>query len=448
MSGIALIIKGADYSSKGLGTVTPFQSVDITGLSIDCESSYTGMIVPLKVAYQPSYTSQKGVTWSLTGGSEYASVNRTTGVLTIKSGASDSTVSVRATSVYNQEIYADASFTVTYDETPVYATGLRISLGTPSNNKIQASVSYIPASTNQYGVTWAITEGGSYATVDSSTGVIYIEEDANSSEIEVTATYTHDGSVVASVSTLVTYTEIVLPTELQEYWDAFKASAQEQSFSFDDQYWFYGSESKSKVAFFEHYERMGNSVPVGDIMLHGNSATLINKEGGTVIKSTYTYPNKIHYDSELGIVIANPEIYTVSGTRDYTKMLVVSNYETPVDISSELSKNAIASKMFGSNSLGLILLSPQQLDIVISPSTNGGWHLPYSTVTGTDTLRFNELYMEFDLENQGNINYIKKLKIDGVDYKGSLVQGVSRYSSQQAQRVRPIHCDMIVLIAK
>lgn len=444
MGGIAIVIQGADFSSKRIGRITPSQGVDIAGLEIVHESSYTGISAQLGVKYAPSYTSQKGVTWSITDGSSYASINSSTGLVTILENASGM-VTVRVTSTANQSIYADASFMVTYDSTPVYATGLTISLGTPVRNKMQASVAYTPASTNQYGVTWAITQGSAYASIDSSTGLIQIKEGADYDDIEVTATYTHDNTVTASITESVTFEEIVLPADAQTYWNTFKTSASGY------QNWFYGGESETKAVFLDHYEKMGNSVPIGEVFVHNGTSSAYAKENGTVASIGYgVRDSKTYYDSVAGAVVAVPKAYVMqpSGT-GFSKLLVIADYETPADAPTDTAETwIVAGGNFGSTAKGQVHLRPTQIDIFYGTSNAKGVHLPNSAVTGTDTLVFRELYIEFDLENQNNAGYVKRIVIDGVDYTSSLEEGGSSYKGTVSGKVRPAVSDMLVLIAE
>ena len=41
--GLAVIIQGADFSSENIGQVTFLKEVDVTGITINANSSYTGV---------------------------------------------------------------------------------------------------------------------------------------------------------------------------------------------------------------------------------------------------------------------------------------------------------------------------------------------------------------------------------------------------------------------
>ena len=101
MSGIAIVIPGADFSAKNLEKVTFLEDVAVTGITINGALAAEGMTSLYTVTYHPANTSQKGCVWSVESGSEYASIDASTGVLTIKSGASANNVVIRVTSTYD-----------------------------------------------------------------------------------------------------------------------------------------------------------------------------------------------------------------------------------------------------------------------------------------------------------------------------------------------------------
>lgn len=106
MSGIAYIIRGANWASNNVGRVTFLEDVAVTGISIvgsSTLSDYSG--VQYSVEYTPANTSQRGVIWSIASGAEYASIN-SNGLLTANSGVTDANVTIQATSIYNQSIVA------------------------------------------------------------------------------------------------------------------------------------------------------------------------------------------------------------------------------------------------------------------------------------------------------------------------------------------------------
>ena len=112
--GIAIIAKGADFSENNIGSVTPASIVNLLGLSISGPSTVTGTEAHFDAVYNPSNTTQRGVTWSVESGSTYASINASSGVLTVLSGASNASVTIKATSNANPSIAATKTIAVTY----------------------------------------------------------------------------------------------------------------------------------------------------------------------------------------------------------------------------------------------------------------------------------------------------------------------------------------------
>lgn len=112
--GIALIIPNLDFSGHGLGKVTLNQSIPLVSMSIAGETTVLGKSATYKALLYPGNTSQRAVTWSVLSGGAYASINTSSGVLTIDSSADGDTVVIKATSVDNSDIYATLELTVTY----------------------------------------------------------------------------------------------------------------------------------------------------------------------------------------------------------------------------------------------------------------------------------------------------------------------------------------------
>ena len=89
--------------------------VEVTGVSITGLGTVyvSGNTARYAVEYTPSNTTQRGVTWSVVSGADYASIDQN-GLLTVLAGASGSSVKIRATSRDNTAVYAEKSLTVTY----------------------------------------------------------------------------------------------------------------------------------------------------------------------------------------------------------------------------------------------------------------------------------------------------------------------------------------------
>lgn len=114
--GIALIVPDISFADANLGKVTLSGLVPITGIAIVGPDSAVGAsdaaeFVP---SFTPINTTQRGVQWSVVSGSTYASINNSTGALTILPGASGASVTIRVTSSANNTIFAEKTISVTY----------------------------------------------------------------------------------------------------------------------------------------------------------------------------------------------------------------------------------------------------------------------------------------------------------------------------------------------
>lgn len=112
--GLALVLSDVSFADANLGRVTPVQDIPVTALSINAPDTIVGSSYQLVVGYTPSNTSQRGVSWSVTSGSQYASVDNA-GLLTINSAASSNNVTIRVTSTANSSVYAEKTITVTWE---------------------------------------------------------------------------------------------------------------------------------------------------------------------------------------------------------------------------------------------------------------------------------------------------------------------------------------------
>lgn len=109
--GRAIVIHDADFSALNLGKVFTGDTVLITGLEIDAEDSYVGSSFTASVLYTPANTQMTDITWSITSGNEYATVNQN-GTVSIAAGAIDAQIVLRATSVDIPSVYAEKTISV------------------------------------------------------------------------------------------------------------------------------------------------------------------------------------------------------------------------------------------------------------------------------------------------------------------------------------------------
>lgn len=112
--GIAIIAKGADFSNKNIGVITPSSNVPLVSIAIVGPATVKGTEADFSVTYDPANTSQRGVLWSITAGGTYATINENTGKLTVLPGASAASVTIKAESRYNDNVVATKTVAVTH----------------------------------------------------------------------------------------------------------------------------------------------------------------------------------------------------------------------------------------------------------------------------------------------------------------------------------------------
>lgn len=151
-------------------------SIDISAtLQIIGESQYTGksFILSAKYGDRTVYT-----TWSITAGSQYASIN-SNGKVTINSGVQNQNITVSAswTNSMNESYTKTKTITISYDN-ELAIDGASTMAGTSGNVIARYNGNVVTP-------TWVITSGNQYATIDN-TGAISI---VSSGTIIVSATY-------------------------------------------------------------------------------------------------------------------------------------------------------------------------------------------------------------------------------------------------------------------
>jgi len=140
--GKAFILKNMNFQQVGLGQVTVAGNIPIEALAIVAPASFAGEFLQLTARVYPLNTAQRGVSWSIVSGSAYASINATTGLLTVLDGADSDDVVVRATSTADATILAEKTITVSYGEQSV-----EIIYGLQTDGLAGIMTDYVP---NQY----------------------------------------------------------------------------------------------------------------------------------------------------------------------------------------------------------------------------------------------------------------------------------------------------------
>ncbi len=113
MPGIAI------YAQSDLGehlnvSPTPIDEIPVTSIEISGTDTPYGISAVYSVTYSPISSTKKGVIWTIQSGGSYGDINQS-GVLTIKTAASDSRIVIRATSMYDVSIYSEITVYATYN---------------------------------------------------------------------------------------------------------------------------------------------------------------------------------------------------------------------------------------------------------------------------------------------------------------------------------------------
>lgn len=117
MSGIAIIIKGADFSQSNLGKVNFLENIAVESISILGQSVLSEKTAQYTISALPEGTSQTEVLWSITSGSEYAKIDEN-GKLTVIQTVESASVTIKAVSLYNSSVYAEKQITLSSVEIP------------------------------------------------------------------------------------------------------------------------------------------------------------------------------------------------------------------------------------------------------------------------------------------------------------------------------------------
>lgn len=202
--GVAIVID-SDFSRNNIGKVTFLtEDIPLTGLSISGSDLVSGINSQYSIRYLPANTTQKGVVWSIESGSDYANIDSNSGLLTIKAGANNSSVTIKASSIRNPLVTDTKNITVTYDNT-ILLTRLTISGDSIVNGPdAQYSAVYTPSNTTQKGVNWSIANGSQYAEIDNN-GKLTVKSGAASNHITIKIISSVNPEILATKDITVSY---------------------------------------------------------------------------------------------------------------------------------------------------------------------------------------------------------------------------------------------------
>ena len=141
-------------------------TIPVTGITISGNAEVTvGNTAQLVAAVIPDNATVSAVTWSIEMGSEFATIDANGLLTAIKAG----TVTVKASA--NDDSGISATYTVTVKEpapTEIKVSGITISGGTSvtAGKTLQLSAAVKPDNATNKAVTWSISSGSSYASID------------------------------------------------------------------------------------------------------------------------------------------------------------------------------------------------------------------------------------------------------------------------------------------
>jgi len=186
--------------------VIPVSSITISG---GTAIATDGGTLQLTASVLPANATNKTVTWSITSGSAYAIINSSTGLLT---AVANGTVTVRATANDGSNVSGSMVVTITNQTIPaipvtsisVTGTGGATTIST-GGGTLQLIATVLPANATNKTVTWSITSGSAYATINSLTGLLTAVDNG---AVNVRATAA-DGSGVFGTATITISNQVI-----------------------------------------------------------------------------------------------------------------------------------------------------------------------------------------------------------------------------------------------
>ena len=188
----------------------PVTSISVTGAGGATAITADGGSLQLSAVVLPANATNKAVTWSITSGSNRASINSATGLVT---AIDNGTVTVRATANDGSGIYGTLVVTISNQIVPVTSISVTGAGGastiTTDGGSLQLSAVVLPANASNKTVTWSITSGSNLASINSSGSVTAIDNGT----VTVRAT-ANDGSGIYGTSVITISNQVVSVTSI------------------------------------------------------------------------------------------------------------------------------------------------------------------------------------------------------------------------------------------
>jgi len=181
----------------GTGNI-PVSSITLTGQGGATSITSDGSTLQMVATVLPANATNKTVTWSITSGTAFATINATSGLLT---AVDNGTVTVRATATDGSNVYGSANITISGQVTPVSSITVAGQGGatsiTSDGASLQMVATILPANATNKTVTWSITSGTAYATINTTSGLLTAVDNGT---VTVRATATDGSNVYGSAN--------------------------------------------------------------------------------------------------------------------------------------------------------------------------------------------------------------------------------------------------------
>lgn len=119
--GIAVIVPNVSFADANLGKVSIISDVPLQEVHIVADNFYIGTKALLATSFLPMNTGQRGLTWSITAGGSYASIDNNGLVTILPTATSKQQITVEVSSVENPNITDQKTISVLYNiDTPVF----------------------------------------------------------------------------------------------------------------------------------------------------------------------------------------------------------------------------------------------------------------------------------------------------------------------------------------
>ena len=211
-------VSTADNTKFGTATVTvtntplPPATVSSVTVSPSNGSVQAGETKTFMATVTGTNNPPQDVTWSVSGNSSIGTTISSTGVLTVGEDETAASLTVTATSAFDNTKYGTATVTVTVTETPPPVPTVTAVTVTPATAAVQKgntktfSASVTGTNNPSQDVTWRVDGKLSSNTAISSGGVLTVGSDETASTLTITATSTLDSTKYGTATVTVTHT--------------------------------------------------------------------------------------------------------------------------------------------------------------------------------------------------------------------------------------------------